>query len=425
MTLSSLEPTLEFTHEKSSDHEGKRKIVKVLIVAEYLDDIQKPDSYNSRFFAIADRLVARGHTVCIVTTDFIHSAKRHVSGVTAYKTCELKTLHEPGYRKNVSLKRFYSHWMLAKNLKRWLQTIEKPDVIYCAIPSLDFAHQAAKYAKKNRIKFVLDIQDLWPEAFEMVFHIPVITKLVFAPLRSKANAIYRMADRIVAVSKTYESRAQRVRKRPCTASTVFLGTDLVRFDDGRKERPALEKKPGEIWLGYIGTLGHSYDLKSVINALDCMRDKSYYNQIRFVVMGDGPLRSVFEDYAAEKCVNVSFLGKLPYSQMVATLCACDIAVNPITKGAAQSIINKHGDYASAGIPIVSSQECSEYRLLVETWNMGINCACADPRDMADALSRLIEDETLRGEMGKNARRCAEECFDRQMTYPRIVETIES
>ena len=42
--------------------------------------------------------------------------------------------------------------------------------------------------------------------------------------------------------------------------------------------------------------------------------------------------------------------------MVGMLGVCDIAVNSISKGAAQSIINKHGDYAAAGLPVVNTQE---------------------------------------------------------------------
>ena len=40
---------------------------------------------------------------------------------------------------------------------------------------------------------------------------------------------------------------------------------------------------------------------------------------------------------------------MSYEDMVQTLVQCDIAVNPIIKGAAQSIINKVGDYAAAGL----------------------------------------------------------------------------
>ena len=156
---------------------------------EYLDNIQAPDTYNSRFLTVADLLVAKGHEVSIVTTDFVHSLKQHINGVNSYKSCPLTALHEPGYPKNVCLKRFYSHYVLSKKLKKWLATVEKPDVIYCAIPSIDFALEAARYADRNGVKFVVDIQDLWPEAFELV--VPVVGKLMFMPLKWRVNNFRR------------------------------------------------------------------------------------------------------------------------------------------------------------------------------------------------------------------------------------------
>ncbi len=397
----------------------------VLIVAEYLDNIQNPEVYNSRFLTVVDQLRARGHTVQIVTTDFVHSLKQHVFGVSSYKDCKLTTLHEPGYPKNVCLKRFYSHWILSKNLKKWLKTIDKPDVIYCAVPSLDFAYQAARYAKRNDVKFVVDIQDLWPEAFEMVLPIPILPKLFFFPLRMRANKIYRAADRIIAVSQTYADRALRVHKTLGQSTVVFLGTNLERFDSYRSIKPAIEKSPDEICLSYVGTLGHSYDLKTVMDALDILKTKPYYNKMRLVVVGDGPLRSSFEEYAALKQVSVQFTGMLPYSQMVATLCICDIAINPIVKGAAGSIINKHGDYAASGIPVVNSQECPEYRKLVEDWNMGFNVECENPGDMAEKIACLVEDKELCTEKGVGSRTCAEAKFDRAHSYSQIIEVIET
>lgn len=396
----------------------------VLIVAEYLDNIQNPKSYNSRFLNVADRLVDRGHTVRIVTTDFIHSSKKHVKNVSFYKNCELTALHEPGYSKNVSIKRFYSHWKLSRNLKKWLKTIERPDVIYCAVPSLDFAYQATLFAKKNNIKFVIDIQDLWPEAFEMVVRIPVISKLVFFPFRRKANFIYKAADRIVAVSQTYVERALIVNNVNTTGVAVFLGTDLDRFDSYKSVPPFISKGENELWLGYVGTLGHSYDLKNVIDALVHLRDKPYYDRVLFIVAGDGPLRSKFEEYANSKGAPVLFTGMLEYPQMVSTLCECDVVVNPIKSNSAGSIINKHGDYAAAGVPVLNTQESKEYRSLVEDYVMGLNCKCENAEDISQKLNFLFENQEKRLEMGKNARKCAVERFDRARTYIRIIEAIE-
>ena len=397
----------------------------VLIVAQYLGDIANPHDDNSRFLEVADRLTAKGHSVRIVTTDFLHGKKKHVEGVDRYNDCDLTTIHEPGYPRNVCLGRFRSHYVLSKNLKKWLRTAPKPDVIYCAVPSLDFAYEAARYARKNHIRFVLDVQDLWPEAFEMVIHVPLLPKLAFTPLRWKANAVYRSADAVLAVSQTYVDRALKVNKKHTLARPVFLGTELAAFDSHRATPITLEKGDGEIWLGYVGTLGHSYDLKTVFDALDQLRDRPYYSRLRFIVAGDGPLRADFEAYAAEKQLPVQFTGRLPYADMVATLCRCDVAINPLKKKSAGSIINKHGAYAAAGIPVVNTQESPEYRRLVETYEMGINCACENTREVAEAIDRLVQSEPLRRTMGRGARRCAEELFDRGVTYGRIVAAIES
>lgn len=68
--------------------------------------------------------------------------------------------------------------------------------------------------------------------------------------------------------------------------------------------------------------------------------------------------------------------------MCGILKSCDIAVNPIMHGAAQSIINKHADYAASGIPVLNTQESKEYRKLVDEYKMGFNCDSNDANDLA-------------------------------------------
>ena len=142
-------------------------------------------------------------------------------------------------------------------------------------------------------------------------------------------------------------------------------------------------------------------------------------------MGDGPLRQTFEEYAHDKKINVEFTGRLEYAKMCARLAACDVAVNPISHGAAQSIINKHADYAAAGIPVISTQECEEYRNLVDQYDMGFNCNNNDAEDLSEKIRLLMENANLRKAMGRNARKCAEERFDRLNSYSVIYELISS
>lgn len=392
----------------------------ILILANFCGNLTEPG--NTRFLYLADML-AETHSVEIVTSDFDHGLKAHYTAPLLKHPYKITLLHEGGYPKNVCLRRFASHREFGKNFAAYLKQRKKPDVIYAAVPSLTAPLAAAEYCKKNGVRFVIDVQDLWPEAFEMVFHVPVASALAFAPFRSMANRIYGAADGVCAVSRTYVDRALSVNRKVKEGTCVFLGTRLEDFDRNAREHPIADKPEGALWLGYCGTLGASYDLTCVFDALALLRERGT-EPPEFIVMGDGPRRGEFESYAREKGVSARFTGMMPYAEMCGLLSACDMVVNPIRQGAAQSIINKHADYAASGLPVLNTQECPEYRNLVDEFHMGFNCVNGSGEDLADKLARLLEDPALRAEMGRNARRCAEERFDRARSYQALVRLIE-
>lgn len=392
----------------------------ILILANFCGNVTEKG--NSRFLYLAD-ILAEKHRVEVVTSDFSHGLKAHYERPPLEHPYPLTLIHEGGYPKNICLRRFASHREFGKNFAAYLTGRKKPDVIYAAVPSLTAPLAAAEYCGKNGVRFVIDVQDLWPEAFQMVFHLPVASALAFAPFRSMADRIYRAADGVCAVSQTYVDRALAVNRKAAESACVYLGTRLEDFDRNAKENAAEEKPEGALWLGYCGTLGASYDLTCVFDALALLREQGK-TPPEFIVMGDGPRRAEFETYARGKGVNVRFTGMLPYAKMCGLLSECDIAVNPITGASAASIINKHADYAGSGLPVLNTQESPEYRALVEEYRMGFNCENSSAEDLAEKLLRLLEDPALRAEMGRNARRCAEERFDRKSSYSALVRMAE-
>lgn len=373
---------------------------------------------NSRFTYLASML-CHENQVELVSSDFSHGRKKARVCNTSRFPFRVTLLHEPGYPTNVCLSRFKSHMAWGKEVRRYLATRQKPDVVYCAVPSLSAAFEAAYYCQKNGIKFVIDVQDLWPEAFQMVIAIPFVSKVIFSPFQWYANKIYSSADEIIAVSQTYVDRAISVNRKVTTGYSIFLGTELKTFDQNVEQNPVKREDSDDIWLGYCGTLGSSYDIRCVIDALDILKN----SKIKFVVMGDGPRKEEFEAYAKEKGVNAEFTGRLPYPVMCGKLAACDIVVNPITRGAAQSIINKHADYAASGLPVLNTQECPEYRNLIDNYNMGFNCKNNDAEDLARQMQILVKNKALRQKMGLNARKCAEERFDRKNSYQEILDIV--
>lgn len=140
----------------------------------------------------------------------------------------------------------------------------------------------------------------------------------------------------------------------------------------------------EVWLGYAGTLGTSYDLPLVFEAMRRINNP----MLRFIVMGDGPLLDDFKSKA--ESLNICFTGRLDYSQLCGALRACDIVVNPIVGTSAATIINKHADYAASGKPVLNTRKSIEYRQLVDKYGMEYNCN--NSIELAEALDLLIKDK---------------------------------
>lgn len=395
----------------------------IVIVSQYLRDIECFESNNSRFIYIAKLLaMSKNNNVEIITSDFNHTKKEKFNKIGKLDGVKITACHEIGYPKNVCLKRFNSHRKLSKNIKAYLEKRKRPDVIYCAIPSLAVGKVVAQYAERNNVRFIIDVQDLWPEAFKMVFNIPVISSILFYPMKREADYIYARADSIIAVSESYCNRALKVNKKVDNGLSVFLGTDLNYFDECAKKNK-VKFNDDVIRIAYIGTLGHSYDIPLVIDSIKYLNEKGI-NNLKFIIMGDGPLKEEFENYADEKKVDCQFTGRLEYEKMVGLLCSCDIAVNPIKKGSAGSIINKVGDYAAAGLPVVNTQDCEEYKVLLRKNKAGINCNNGDIKELAKEIEKVYKDKILRKEYGINNRKIAEKYFDRKSNYIKIIKLIE-
>ena len=392
----------------------------IVIISEFSESFSKTD--NDRFLYLAKTL-AEKHEVEIVTSAFRHSVKSRRTEPEDSWPFRITFLEEPGYPRNVCLQRFRSHRIWGRNVLNYLRDRKKPDAVYCAVPSLTAANLAAKYCEKNRIRFIIDVQDLWPEAFRMALNVPVVSSLAFLPFTCLADGIYRRADAVCGVSESYCGRALRVNRKCEKGTAVYLGAEpeaFIRYADAYPlSGTPWARQDGEILLGYAGTLGTSYDLPTVFEALR----KLGRPELRLIVVGDGPLEDSFRKQA--EGLNVTFTGRLPYERMCGVLRGCDMVVNPIAGTSAATIINKHGDYAACGRPVLNTQNSEEYRALVEEYRMGCNCRNGDAADLAEKLERLAENPALREEMGRNARRCAEEKFDRAKTYRKLEAVIES
>lgn len=395
----------------------------------------KGEKGYTRFGYLAEFLSRAGFQVDLITTTFQHweKAQRDLEKIkrdveTGEYPFGLRFIYEPGYKKNVDLARIRSHKMAAQNLKKMLE--DKPedgkdyDLLYAEIPPNDVARVAAEYGVAHNIPFVSDVNDLWPEAMRMVLDIPVVSSILFHPLQRDAEKVYSMVSGVVGTSDEYRDRPFKNQNRNVPKVTVYVGNEIKVFDEGAEENKASVAKPkGEFWVSYAGTIGTSYDIRTMVLAGEELIRRGHPD-IKIKILGGGPMKDELEKLAKDnKIKNVEFVGYAPYDKMAAYLAESDILVNSFVKKAPQSIVTKIGDYLAAGKAMINTCMSPEFRNKVEADGFGINIMPEDVEILAGAIEDLYNDDEKRLAMGKRARKIAEEQFDRPKAYQKIADLI--
>lgn len=399
---------------------------KIAIVA---NDVAMPGEKGlGRLHYLAEFLCKNGFETEIITADFQHWEKRYRSAddikrINEVSSCKVTCLHENSYSKNIEPKRIFSYVKLASNIDAYLRT-QKYDLIYALIPDNHLAFIAGKYAKDNGIPFIIDVEDLWPEAMRMVIDIPVVSDVLFSYFTVYAKKAYKLADGIVGSSLEYSKEPEKYNVFNPHSVTVYVGNDLETFDTGVIEhKDEINKPAGEFWVTYAGTLGTSYDIETMIRAAEIIK-KNGIDNIKIKLLGDGPLRAEWEKLANELDCNVEFLGYCKYDFMAAYLSQSDISVNSLVEKASQSIVSKIGDYLAAGIPMINTGLNKEFCDKVNSDAFGINVKPGDASLLAREIEILYNDTDKCKKMGQVARQIAEEQFNRPVSYMKIVNLIK-
>lgn len=383
-----------------------------------------------RTLYLFDMMKKMGYRPNLITSDFNHYAKK-VRDISKFRKefpdyNDILFLHMPPYKKNISFKRYLCERYWVRLFKQWFNDHAKDyDVVYYNMPAMDSILSTEKICKANGIKMIIDVRDLRPESLRIVLKNEFIYKILTYPMKVKADKAYACADEMIAVSKEYLERGMRVNKKSQHPTAVYIGSILEKFYLGiDKYSCDIEKKDGEIWVTYAGTLGDSYDLYTLLDVAKQIQIDNKYNVI-FKILGQGPARQNLEEYANSKGLkNVDFVGFVDYELMAAYLSKSDMTINSVKRRASQSIINKVADYFAAGIPCLNGSVCKEMRDLIDDYQLGINYEPENVESLLNSIYHLIEDQSFSKQCGVNAKKIAAEKFDRKKSYLEIIKRID-
>ena len=220
--------------------------------------------------------------------------------------------------------------------------------------------------------------------------------------------VLRRADACTANSAF--TRSQLLQLCPAAeVSIVPMGVDGTEFEP-RQPNFSLRRRLG-VSAEMILFVGRLVEKKGVHNLLAAMqRVLKRFPKATLVLVGDGTQRPELERTSErlEIAGAVRFLGKLPHEQLPEYYAAADLFVGP-------SVVDRSGDTeglgvvfieaASAGLAIVGTSVGGISDVLIHEVT-GIAVEPDQPEALADAIERLLCDETLRRRLGEAARQHA-------------------
>jgi glycosyltransferase involved in cell wall biosynthesis len=286
-------------------------------------------------------------------------------------------------------------------LTAWVAIRHGFDVIHVANPPDLLWLVAAPYRLLGK-RFIFDHHDLVPELFAVRFgsRLPRLSSLMIALERCSI----RLANHVISTNETFRRIAiERGGKAPNAVSIVrngpWLGRDFPRVTPDPQVRAL-----GGIVVGYLGIMNDQDHLDHLLEAARIVRLDAGRDDIAFVLIGSGdayPKLLRLRD-AMGLTEGVRMPGTLPWNEVLATLSAVDICVQPDPPTAFNRhlTMNKLMEYMALGKPSIAFD-------MPETRFSGADAVMyvpgESPHNLAQAILSLADDADMRTTLGRRAR----------------------
>lgn len=178
-------------------------------------------------------------------------------------------------------------------------------------------------------------------------------------------------------------------------------------------------------LLYSGNLARFHDIETILAAAERLQ----INQnIQFLFVGEGYKKKAAQSFVESKGLrNVQFKNYVDRSELGNLLQMADIGlVSLLNSQLGLSVPSKTFGLLSAGLPIIGVLPSeSEISLILKEENCGFVSKPGDVESLVQNILELYEQEKLRTDMGKNARKAIDEKYNLKKTTAQYVTIIEN
>lgn len=329
-------------------------------------------------------------------------------------------------------------FLFYKNLfpiaKKYSKKYGKPDVILASSVHPLTMVAGIRIAKRLGVPCICEIRDLWPEAI-FAFNKAKENSLLGKILIAGEHWIYKNANALIF---TKEGDTDYIREKKwdtrqggdidlSKAYYINNGVDIEAFyksiDTVTLKDEDLDKDKFNVV--YVGAIR---PVNNVGNILDAAKTLNEYQDIQFLIYGDGNQRKSLERRVAEeKIENVKMKGFVNKKYIPNILSKSSLNILNYSQTqynwARGNSSNKLFEYMASGKPVISTVKMG-YSIL-EKYNCGLELENASAQELADGILKVknMSEEEYK-EMGYNAKKGAED-FDFKVLTEKLINIIET
>jgi len=335
-------------------------------------------------YNLSKNLVGMGHKVTIITRGSMKSGTREIAeGIEV-----LRPTFVPLYPFHIRIHEAYAN-RLFKPMG------EKFDIVHFHTPLPPVIETSLPVVTTVHTPMLEDTRQMELVNFHSALA-KVMGRLVSYPLERK---LLNRSDAITAVSNSVAGELQEYGVNPGTCKVMGNGVDESKFTPGEGDRD-------EDRVLFVGRLSYRKGLFDLIEGARLVIDA--HPDVRFTIAGKGNLRKMLQKKLEKLGLegNFDLPGHVDARTLVELYQKATAFVLPSHYEGLPTVLL---EAMSCGSPVVATAISGNLDVISSKEN-GILVPARSPKILADGISMLLEDYSLRKKLGKNARRTIEERY---------------
>ena len=278
------------------------------------------------------------------------------------------------------------------------------DAVFCFNTSpVLMCWPAIRYAKKHHIPFTNYVLDIWPENLYSVLNVK--NKALRAIAQGVSDALYKKADRLIAMSEPLQQRlCQRTGMPP--QKIAVIPQYCEDFYAVPQPDAALQAQfGGRFNLVFTGTFTPAQSLETVITAVQDARSRGA-DMLHLLLVGDGMSRAALEAKVKELHAEdaVTFYGSVPATDIPKFTALADALIVCLSDSPdlGLTVPAKVASYMAAGKPVLASMDGAGNAAVAAAG--GLSSPACDAAALTDNLLALTRMAAApRAAMGQSAK----------------------